>query len=250
MLKQQRLNIIQELLSQKEIVQVSDLTNILNVTEMTVRRDLKTLEDAGKLLRIHGGAKHVDNSFNKELSHIEKQEIMIEEKKYISKKIANLIKSGDTIFLGPSTTIENVYDYMEDFPTRIITNSIHVFNKFNNSNKYDLILIGGSYRYRAGAFVGSIANQALSKMRISKAFIGTNGISRNEIYTANEEEGTTQEIVLNNAREKYIVADSSKIDKEDFYMFYNLDEITALITDEKITDKEKKDIEKYTRIIC
>ena len=175
---------------------------------------------------------------------------MIEEKKYISKKIANLIKSGDTIFLGPSTTIENVYDYMEDFPTRIITNSIHVFNKFNNSNKYDLILIGGSYRYRTGAFVGSIANQALSKMRISKAFIGTNGISRNEIYTANEEEGTTQEIVLNNAREKYIVADSSKIDKEDFYKFYNLDEITALITDEKITDKEKKDIEKYTRIIC
>ena len=86
MLKQQRLNIIQELLSQKEIVQVSDLTNILNVTEMTVRRDLKTLEDAGKLLRIHGGAKPVDNSFNKELSHIEKQEIMIEEKKYISKK--------------------------------------------------------------------------------------------------------------------------------------------------------------------
>ena len=146
MLKQQRLNIIQELLSQKEIVQVSDLTNILNVTEMTVRRDLKTLEDAGKLLRIHGGAKTVDNSFNKELSHIEKQEIMIEEKKYISKKIANLIKSGDTIFLGPSTTIENMYDYMEDFPTRIITNSIHVFNKFNNSNKYDLILIGGSYR--------------------------------------------------------------------------------------------------------
>ncbi|MBQ7418565.1 MAG: DeoR/GlpR transcriptional regulator, partial [Acidaminococcaceae bacterium] len=59
-----------------------------------------------------------------------------------------------------------------------------------------------------------------------------------------------QEIVLNNAREKYIVADSSKIDKEDFYKFYNLDEITALITDEKITDKEKKDIEKYTRIIC
>ena len=56
--------------------------------------------------------------------------------------------------------------------------------------------------------------------------------------------------MLNNAREKYIVADSSKIDKEDFYKFYNLDEITALITDEKITDKEKKDIEKYTRIIC
>lgn len=77
-------------------------------------------------------------------------------------------------------------------------------------------------------------------MQNFKAFIGTNGISRNEIYTANEEEGTTQEIVLNNAREKYIVADSSKIDKEDFYMFYNLDEITALITDEKITDKEKR----------
>ena len=78
MLKQQRLNIIQELLSQKEIVQVSDLTNILNVTEMTVRRDLKTLENAGKLLRIHSGEKKMENEFNKDLSHIEKKEILIE----------------------------------------------------------------------------------------------------------------------------------------------------------------------------
>lgn len=249
MLKDQRLETIQKLITTCGIIGVADLTTKLGVTEMTIRRDLKKLEEEGLIQRIHGGAKLPEELPEKELSHSEKQEINITEKMHIAKIIASLIESDDTIFLGPGTTIELVYDYLQVIPMRVITNSIHVFNKFNQSNMYDLILIGGSYRERTGAFVGSIANQVLSDLRVRKAFIGVNGVSRNTAFTSNEEEGTTQSTILDNAQERYLVADHSKVTKEDFFSFYELDETTALITDDKLSSAKKKELEQYTKVI-
>lgn len=184
-----------------------------------------------------------------ELSHNEKQNINIEAKKDIARKISNLIKNGDLIFLGIGTTIELVYEFINVDYLKIVTNSIHVFNKFINNPKYEIILIGGSYRNRTGAFVGSIANDMLSKMKINKAFIGVNGIYDNDISNYNEDEGTIQSIVLNNSSEKYIIADSSKLNKHDFYQFYKLENVTAVITDNKISAENLHRYSKYTKII-
>ncbi|UJF16425.1 DeoR/GlpR family DNA-binding transcription regulator [Jeotgalibaca sp. MA1X17-3] len=249
MLKEERLETIQDMMTGQGIVRVSELTDKLQVTEMTIRRDLKELEEAGMIERIHGGAKAVEKLVESERSHYEKQEINIEEKIEIAKKIASMLHKNDTVFLGTGTTLELVFDYLEVLPLRIITNSYHTFEKFKKNSAYDLILVGGSYRVRTGAFVGSIANQTLSKFKVKKAFIGVNAINDNEVYTSNEEEGVTQGIVLDNAKEKYIVADYSKIDKEDFYSFYNLDEVTGVVTDSKVTSDMKINIEKYTAVL-
>lgn len=249
MLKEQRLETILGLVNSQGIVRVSEITDLLKVTEMTVRRDLQYLEDQGLVKRIHGGAKSINGISERELTHIEKQGINTEEKKQIAKTIASLIEENDTIFLGPGTTIEYVYDYMKVFPARIVTNSIHVFNRFNNNETYDLILIGGSYRARTGAFVGSFANNTLKKIKVKKAFIGANGVHINEVFTANEEEGITQSIILDNAYEKYIVADHSKIGRQDFFSFYDLDAVTALITDSNISEEKKLELNQYVKVI-
>ena len=88
MLKEERHSIILNLLSEKEIVKVSDITNILNVTEMTIRRDLQDLDNKGLLKRIRGGAQLRNIVIEEELSHKEKQNINIEYKKSIAKKIS------------------------------------------------------------------------------------------------------------------------------------------------------------------
>lgn len=249
MLKEERQSIIINLLNEKGIIKVSDITDIINVTEMTIRRDLQELDDKGLLKRIHGGAQLNDSIIETELSHNEKQTININAKIDIAKKISELINDGDSVFLGTGTTIELVYDYLKASYLKIVTNSIHVFNKFVNDQRYELILIGGSYRNRTGAFVGSITNDILSKIKINKAFIGVNGICNNTVSNYNEDEGMIQSTVLNNSSERYIIADSTKLDKNDFYHFYNLDDTTAIITDSNISDENLERYSQYTKII-
>lgn len=258
MLKEERYSIILDLLNKKGIIKVSDLTEAINVTEVTVRRDLQELDKKGLLKRVRGGAKlntninieeeSNNNQRHKELSHNEKQNINIESKRYIAKKIAEHINDGDSIFLGCGTTIELVYDYITSNHLKIVTNSIHIFNKFNENPHYELILVGGSYRSRTGAFVGSIANDTINKMNIQKSFIGVNGIYDNFIYNCNEDEGMIQSALLNHSSEKYIVADSSKLNKRDFYQFYKLENITAIITDNNISKENINKYSKYTNI--
>ncbi|QJA09603.1 DeoR/GlpR transcriptional regulator [Romboutsia sp. CE17] len=248
MLKEERHSIIIDLLNAKGIVKVKDIAEAINVTEMTVRRDLQDLDNKGVLKRIRGGAQLNNITIEKELSHVEKQSINIELKRSIAKNIAKNISDGDSIFLGPGTTIELVYEYMTASYLKVVTNSIYVFNKFVDDPRYELILIGGSYRSRTGAFVGSIANDTLSRMNINKAFIGVNGIYDNVISNSNEDEGMIQATILDRATEKYIVADSSKLNKHDFYQFYKLENVTAIITDEHISSENIEKYSKYTKL--
>ncbi|MCC5910225.1 MAG: DeoR/GlpR transcriptional regulator [Clostridiaceae bacterium] len=249
MLRDERFQKILEMLKENVIISVSEISKSLNVTEMTIRRDLKILEEGDQLIRVHGGAKRKGEDTFKELSHDEKQQMHVEEKKSIAKIAAGLIEENDTVFLGPGTTNEMIYDYLQVNYAKIITNSITVFSKFVDDKRFEMILVGGKLRSRTGAFVGNFANDMLKKIRVKKAFIGTNGIYGENITTFNEDEGVAQSIILDNAEEKYILADSSKIGKTDFFVFYNLNHITAIITDSKINTKSNEEYRKITKII-
>lgn len=247
MLKNERFQIILDLLADKGTVTVKDIMNSLNVSDMTVRRDLTELDNLGKLKRIHGGAQSISLYKSEELSHVEKKEIHMEEKEEAAKYAAQFIHSNDTIFLGPGTTIELLATYIENPDLRIVTNSLPVFNIFQNKDEtYEIYLIGGGYRRRTGAFIGNIANDALKKFKIGKTFISVNGINNESIMTANIDEGLTQKIVLDNSQEKYIVMDHHKFNKEDFYEFYSLQNITGVITDSKISKELEKKYNEYT----
>lgn len=249
MLKEERFQKIISMLNENEFINVADIALSLNVTEMTVRRDLKALENLNKLIRVHGGAKSKKEYNFKELSHHEKQSINVEEKRYIAKIAASLIQENDTVFLGAGTTNEMIYDYITVQHAKIITNSMDVFTRFMQDSRFETILVGGKLRARTGAFVGSFANDVLRKIRVKKAFIGTNGIFEDNVTTYHEDEGVAQSIILDNAHEKYIIADSSKIGKADFFVFYSLKDVTAMITGEEIGAKIGKKYKKITRII-
>lgn len=249
MIREQRLNKIKQFLDKKNIIQVNDVKNLFDVTEMTIRRDLQILEDEGILERIHGGAKRKEQISDRELSHIEKSTLFIEEKKYIAKITSSLINNNDTIYIGAGTTNELIYDYLSVNFAKVITNSLQVFEKFKNDNRFELMLVGGKYRERTGAFVGSFTIDTLKKIRVKKAFIGANGIYNDAIYNYNEEEGDAQSVMLDNAHEKYILCDYSKIDKEDFYSFYKLSSFNALITDKNLDKKLFDKYATYTNII-
>ncbi|MDD7464205.1 MAG: DeoR/GlpR family DNA-binding transcription regulator [Anaerococcus sp.] len=249
MLKEERHFFIINELKNNNIIQVSDIKDKLGVTEMTIRRDLKELEDQGILKRIHGGAKSVDLLSSKEFSHNEKIKKNIKEKQEIAKKIVDTIEENETVFLGPGSTIELVSEYLGDKNCKIVTNSLYLFNRLNNKHFKNLILIGGSFRSNTGAFVGSFATGTVRKLRFKRAFIGVNGINGDKVFTYSEDEGEIQKIALDNAQVRYIVADHTKVGREDFFSFYNLDEVNSVISDSAIDDRSVSDIEIFTKLI-
>ncbi|WP_165004044.1 MULTISPECIES: DeoR/GlpR family DNA-binding transcription regulator [unclassified Enterococcus] len=242
MIKDERQKYLLDLLKQHKFLKVKDIVRELNITDMTVRRDFQDLEDQGLIIRVHGGARIIEdnkNSILTELSHREKQHIHLTEKMEIAKLIAENILEDETVFLGAGTTIELVYEFLTVNRAKIITNSIHVFDKFKQDPRFELILIGGSYRSKTGAFVGTIANDFISSIHVTKSFIGVNGLDHSAVYTSNEDEGLTQKCALNIAEKKFIVADHHKLNKKDFYGFYPLESADYLITDSNITAEDR-----------
>ena len=231
--------ILQEL-DRKSVVSVKELKELFGVTDMTIRRDLIDLEKQAH--------KKVKDSLL-EASHSEKNLINIDEKRTIAKKCADLIENGDTVFIGSGTTTDFIGDYLEGKEVSIVTNSLPIFEKLKDFPNYDLILVGGRYRVKTQTFVGQFANKLLKEIKVSKAFIGVNGIDGHSVSTANEEEGNGNAIILNNAIEKYVVADNSKFDSYSFYSFYRVEDLNAIITDNSIPKKIKDKYALYTKII-
>lgn len=253
LMKEKRHEIILELLKQDGVVKVSELVDILDVTEMTIRRDLKELENNKSLIRIHGGARKVEiellTSSSMELSHRQKRDLYLNEKQQIARIIAENILENETVFLGSGTTIELVHDYLTINRAKIITNSIYVFDKFKYDDRFELILTGGSYRSKTGSFTGTIANDFLSTINVQKAFIGVNTINNYAVFNANEDEGVVQRTILNNAREKFIVANNNKFNKLDFYQFYDIREADYLITDNNLPQSLEEYYSEWVKVL-
>ena len=163
MLKIDRHSYILNELKNKHLVRVSNLANDMKVTEMTIRRDLQELEDDGHLTRIHGGAKLKPKNFYQEDNYNKKISVNVEEKKQIARKVSELIKDNETIFIGPGSTTSYLAEYLQDRDINIVTNSLTVFEQFKDNPSCDLIFIGGRYRQKTKGLLDSSHKMRLVK---------------------------------------------------------------------------------------
>lgn len=248
--KFQRLEEITKLVNKKGTVRVSEIMESFGVTDMTVRRDLIELEEQGLLKKIHGGARSNSAFQYREISHKEKHTLNIEEKRHIAKLAANIIEEGDTIFLGPGTTVESFAEEINNQRLSVVTNCLPVFNILlkKKSETFKVFLLGGEMRQVTESFVGEVTNTSLEKMHFSKMFFSANGNREDDVMTSTVEEAYTQRLAISRSVEQYLLLDSSKIGKEDFSVFCQLSQLTAVITDKK--DEEKvSQLSKWTEII-
>lgn len=249
MLKEDRFRLILEAIDKKNVVEVSNLAVNLQVTEMTIRRDFTELEELGLIVRVHGGAKKKSTPSYTELTYTQKQTINVESKKQIARNCAKLINDNDIVFIGSGTTNNLIFDYLTAKYVNVITNSLLVFNRFKDQPNYDVILSGGRYRSRTDTFIGYFSDKLLNEIKVHKAFVGTNGISGIHVTTANEEEGNGLRIILNNATERYILADSTKFNVQAFFTFYDINDVTAIITDSNISPENEDYYNRVSSVI-
>lgn len=246
-MKAERHQYILDYLNKERSITVSEIVENLQVSDMTVRRDLSELEKAGKLRRVHGGAIPLSKIEREELSHKEKKIINIEEKEYIAELAVPLILSNETIFLGPGTTIEVLAEKIVEDSSLYVTNCLPVFLTLNKRN-LNTLLIGGEMRQITESFHGDLTTTVLKKLKFDKAFFSCNGIIDNEAMTSTFAEGHVQSMALNNARARYLLVDSNKIGQEDFYAYYDLRDLTAIITNDDLAHSYVK-LEKFTKVV-
>lgn len=250
MRKQERLNEILNLVNKMGTVYVQDIMDNMNVSDMTVRRDLSELEEKGLIIRIRNGATTTQQSNFKELPHEEKLLKNITLKRQVAKKAINFIEEGDTIFLGPGTSIEFLAEEITTKELRVITNCLPIFQELSKkkSDTFKVILLGGEIRDTSQAFVGEIPNSIIGKMYFNKMFFSGNGIADGLVKASSFDEAYTQKKALERSTEGYLLIDSSKIGKEDFTSICSLSKVTAIITDDNCED-DCDELKNYTQVI-
>ncbi len=231
MLTEERQSFIINQLNRTSVIEVKDLVQQLNVSESTIRRDLSQLEQAGQLIRIHGGAKRI-YQLDHDMPLAERTTSYHEVKELIAQEAASRVESGDTIFLDAGTTTYEMIPYLAEIEgVKVITNGLAQAQRIAEY-QMEPVLLGGRLKVRTQAIVGAITIRQLSSYRFNKAFIGINSIDLTYgLTTPDEEEGTIKRLAHQAANEAYFLADHSKFDKVSFYQVRQL-ENARVITDQ------------------
>lgn len=231
------------LLNEKSSIKVTELANIFNVSESTIRRDLQDMNVRGLLTRTHGGAVAAQKT-NFEPTFKEKKDEQYNEKTDIGKLAASIIKDGDTIILDSGTTTIEIAKFITAKNITVITNSIDIAEELSEKEQIELIVTGGTLRTITRAMVGHITETALKNFRVDKAFIGVNGISLREgLTTPNFIEAQTKKAMINAANKVIVVADSTKFHQVCFSVISPMDIVSTIITNDTLDHNTAKDYE-------
>lgn len=234
MLASERLMYIIDQVNQKRIVNLKEISANLNVSETTIRRDFEKLEKEGKLVRVHGGAKKIENpvilTTNNELSMYEKLYLNSDQKRAICQKAASFVKDGDCVFIDGGTSISPMMEFLADKQIKIVTHST-LFLHNPTSTKAEITFIGGKYIPNYNMSVGPITMHALEQFNFDHAFIGCAGINleKKQVYTAEMDTLAVKEKAMELSLNSYLLFDTSKINIRGFCSFADYDAFDILI---------------------
>lgn len=244
MLAVTRREIIKDIIFEKKSVIVSNLAKQFSVTEETVRRDLKHLEEAGILMRTYGGA-FIQDGVQNEVDLTVRETAYVESKRAIAEKSLSLIKNGDSIFLDSSTTALFIAKVVHNMRITVVTNSLKVINLLSDSEEINLIIIGGKLDKRNMAFAGFSAASNLDNFYLDKSFISCRSLSlEHGITDSNENNAFIRKKVIERSDKKFIIADYSKFDKTSFIKLCNFSDIDGVISDFKLSPEWTKYFDK------
>lgn len=242
----ERQTLILQMLNENGRVSVSELMERFSISEVSIRKDLASLEEKKLLLRVKGGAVNLQQyNDSDEFSLADKRLKHAEEKKRIGKLAASLIHDNDTIIIDSGTTTMEVAKNLGDHKhLTIITNSLSIALYLSQLDKYTVIALGGQIRTTSESTVGLIAESSLNNYYCDILFLGVDSINLDKgMSTPNIEEASLNQKMIKSAKKIVAVFDSSKFEKRSFAFIANIDELDSIVTDEGITKEEKDYLE-------
>ena len=219
---------ILDMLTEDSDISVSTLSQTLGVSVVTVRNDLATLEEEGFVIRTHGGAMP---TFHPQILARMRQDK--DRKAAIAKAAAEKIQDGETIIISAGTTTALIAKYLLGRRNvHIVTNNTLLLTYARTNPQLRVTLVGGEFRPSEEGLVGPLAIQSLDQVFVSKAFIGVDGASVKQGFTAHlVESADLVRKMAQQAEQVYVICDSSKFGKSGFARILPFDGVDGLITD-------------------
>jgi len=238
MLARQRQALILEHLGRAGGVRVSDLVQILGVSDMTVRRDLDVLRQRGLLDKVHGGATLRQDGSTDEPGFVAKSVRELAEKEAIGRCAAELVEPGSAIAITAGTTTWTLARHLVPVPgITVVTNSIPVANVFFEGDGGQTVLLTGGLRTVSDALVGPVAVAALTDLHVDMVFMGVHGMAERAGFTTpNLMESDTNRAMVEAADRLVVVADSTKWDTVGLSRMARLDDAAVLVTDDGLDE--------------
>lgn len=244
MTKEERHSLIIQTLLRQESASVGELSTQLQVSAVTIRKDLSELETAKKLYRSHGNAILIDPYINNRTIS-EKAKLASHEKSVIGYYAAQLVTKDDSIIIASGTTMLSFAHNIEPkHHLTVVSASLKVSEALGPMEAIDVIQLGGTLRRSSLSVVGRTAEVFLEDMACSKLFLGVDGFDPGfGITTTDIREADLNKAMMRAAQKTIVLADSSKFGRRGFVKIADFDEIDMLITDSRLPDKAAASLE-------
>ena len=207
---EQRKTKILHILLQGHLIPIKDLAAELDVSLMTIHRDLADLENNGAISRVRG-AVSAEKSVLFESSYYYRSQKHIDEKRRLAKAAIKYITPGNAIVWDDSTTAFQAVEYIEEVaPVTVMTNGLDVINRLVETPEVDVIALGGIYHRGFKGFFGLQCEEAIRRHYVDVALMSTTTVEGTTIYTQEEQVLRVKRAMMEIAQKTILLIDSSK----------------------------------------
>lgn len=236
MIKNPRQQHLLDEVKNRRSVTVEELSQLLDVTTQTIRRDVAALARAGLVARFHGGV-GLPSSTVENIAYGQRQSLNPEGKRRIAHAVAARVPNGCSLFLNIGTTTEAVaHALLRHEDLRVVTNNLNVAAILSDNPNCEVIVCGGQVRSRDRGIIGEAAVDFITQFRVDIGLIGISSVeSDGTLRDFDFREVKVAQAIIAQSREIWLVADHSKFQRRAMVQLAHLSQVDVLFTDQPLT---------------
>ena len=224
---------IVDFINSEGTVTFSQLKNMFpDVSEMTLRTDLKVLDQQRLIIRVHGGAKSVGFAVGTDDLLARRAGRRSAEKTTIAQKAIELIRPGHTIFIDSGSTTTALAAAMEDMDLHVFTNSLTVASELSRLDRVKTFVIGGRLNRYSKSTIGARAVEAVRQLTFDQVFLGVTGYQRGEGFSCgSDDEAVFKAMLVERSHKCVVLMDSSKEGRPSTFRVCDLPSVHTVVSD-------------------
>ncbi|MBD5521703.1 MAG: DeoR/GlpR transcriptional regulator [Lachnospiraceae bacterium] len=244
---EQRRNTIVDLVNQSGNISFAQLKEkIPQISEMTLRTDLKALDEAKRIVRVHGGAKSVDVVIGTDDMLSRRLVRNIEAKQLITQKALELIRKDTTIFLDSGSTTTMLASCLPDQSNLIYTNSLTCAAELGRLAKPSVHVLGGTMNRYSMSVCGIHTVRDVQRINFDQMFMGVTSYCEQTGFNCGvDEEAVLKKSVMNQAEQTIVLMDSSKVGVKNTYSICELRDVDIIVSDDNLPEEFIEECRKY-----